>query len=61
MNELPNYRLVSTCANCEHCEDTGIDEEVLECMVFGWSHDYRVEHDFVCDLHKRRNDDGKDT
>lgn len=53
--DLANYRRISSCANCMHCEDIGVDEEVLICELFGPSRSHRddihVEHDGFCDAY----------
>ncbi len=53
--KLPNYRKVQSCPNCEHCEDEGVDEEVLMCHLLGDSHydEIYIDHDGTCDLYKK--------
>ena len=46
------YHQVATCANCQHCQDVGIDEEAFICQLIDKVTDdifaEDVEHDFIC-------------
>jgi hypothetical protein len=46
--DISGYHKVSTCANCLYCDDTGVDEEYLQCT---YNLDHPVDHDGICPDH----------